>query len=132
MEARTAARIRYTEKPMDTNAARALKKMLTYTLLVCKQTIGLGGPRFRQHSSLSTSKSRRPFNTQTPPPRQQTRFDAGCDVQERERALTRIMSLDLEEMAYHLVAPIVRQASHLRFSQMRCHVTRLKAETWDN
>lgn len=132
MEAGTSARIRPTEKPVDINAARALKKMLTYTLLVWKLTIGLGGPCFLRHASLSTSKFRQLFNTQTPPPREQTRFDAGCVIQERKRALTMTMSLDLEKMTYYVVVPTTCQASDLRFSQMPCNVTRLKAETRDN
>lgn len=74
MEAATSARVRPAEKPVDVNAARALKKMLTYTLQVWKQPLGLGCPCFLQHALLSASKLRRPFHAQTPPPREHMRF----------------------------------------------------------
>lgn len=132
MEAATSARVRPAEKPVDVNAARALKTMLTYTLQVWKQPSGRAAP-----ASCSTHSSPLPnsgdlFMPKLLHPGSTCAFDAGCDIQERNRALTTILSLDLEKVTYHLAAPVLCQASGLRFSRAPCNGTRLTAETWDN
>lgn len=88
MEAATSARVRPAEKPVDVNAARALKKMLTYTLQVWKQPSGRAAP-----ASCSTHSSPLPnsgdlFMPKLLHPGSTCAFDAGCDIQERNRALT--------------------------------------------